>query len=64
MTRTLSVESTICGVCENHYDTVEEAIECEILDMAEEEAALREQEHWEADDDYLTSLHGINFSRP
>lgn len=76
MTRTLSITETMCSVCLTNYDTVEEAVECEILDMAEEEAELRalegdaeyaaemEQNHWEADDEYLTSLYGFEFGRP
>lgn len=70
MTRTLSVSDTICPICKTFYDTVEEAIECERDDELEDEAtredeefwteyyAIQEQEHWEADADYLHHVFG------
>ena len=76
MTRTLSITDTSCSICKQWYETVEEAIDCEAQCEREEEAtredeefwseyyATQEQEHWEASDEYLTSLHGVNFNRP
>lgn len=70
MTRAVSITDTICIECGVNYDTVEEAIECETLDRAEREAeedeylADLEQGYWEDHDDYLTSLYGVDFTRP
>jgi hypothetical protein len=69
MTRTLSIGATTCIECYTCYETIEEAIECENLDREEREAeeaeliADQEQAFWEAEDDYLTSLHGVAFER-
>jgi uncharacterized Zn finger protein (UPF0148 family) len=90
MTRNLTIGDTTCGECGQWYETVEEAAECEYLDILDageaaraaerdeywetaqminedeireaEAAALDEQEHWEADDAYLRSLHSFEFA--
>lgn len=46
MTRTLSVTDTICGECYTSYDTVEEAAECERLDIDDLESDREDEEFW------------------
>lgn len=74
MTRNLTIGDTTCGECGQWYETIDEAAECEYLDIldageaaradetATDAAALAEQEHWEGTDAYLQSLHGFEFS--
>lgn len=64
MTRNLTIGDTTCNECGQWYETIDEAAECEYLDILDEGEAARQEERDQqvADDAYLTSLHSFQFS--
>lgn len=53
MTRNLSLDDTTCGECGQWYETVDEAAECEYLDILDAGEAARAEER----DEYWQTAH-------